>query len=134
MPDLFENLEKSVSNNDKNKNVMAKSDEETTTNTKVEKTKEQLYREIQGLKPKAKYQKSFEENEKAMKGEDGAKKRQVTLAGNNRSIPYEEIMASVAYAIKSHDLYFMFDMTKEQREFMANTPLNWFAQKKILGQ
>ena len=130
-PDLFENSEENVGSNDKTETVMGK--EENKEETKVEKSKDDLYKEIQGLKPKAKYQKSFEENSKAIKGESGAKKRVVTLAGSNRSIAYEEIMASIAYAIKSHDLYFMFDMTEAQRKFVSETPLNWFAQKKILG-
>lgn len=127
-PDLFENSEENVDNNDKTETIMGNE-----LPVKATKSKDDLYKEIQALKPKAKYQKSFEENEKAMKGEKGAKKRVVTLAGNNRSFAYEEIMASVAYAIKSHDLYFMFEMADEQRKFMSDTPLNWFAQKKILG-
>lgn len=124
-PDLFKNNEETTSDETGDNPIIMSTESK-------DKSKDDLYKEVNGLKPKSQFQKLFDENKKAIEGNKDAKRRQLTLADGS-TVPYEAIAISPAYAIKKYKLFFMFDMNEEQRTFMLDNTLQWFAMKKING-
>ncbi len=101
------------------------------TNMASNKTNEDIYREIQALKPKAKFQEYFTQAEKALKEGTTIKRKVITIVSSNLSIPYEDIVSNIAYAIKKYKLSFMFELTAEQQKLLEEQNLFWFAQKRF---
>lgn len=117
---LSENGENNIDNNSIPEKTMA-----------TTKTDEQVYKEIQALKPRAKFQEYFEEKEKALKNGTPFKNKVITIGVSNQSVPYEDIMSNIAYSIKKYKLSSMFDLSEEQQNLIASKNLFWFAQKRF---
>lgn len=98
----------------------------------VTKTDTQLYKEINEAKFKPRYQSKMVEHQKALKNpEGGFKQRKIHIPAKKITVDYSEIKEHQAYAIKKFQLYFMFELTKEQLDFLTQKPLNYFAAKKL---
>lgn len=102
--------------------------------TTMPKSNDELYNEVQALKAKPRYQSKIDEHMKALNSDNpntALRTRKITLVSSGQVLDYSEIKRFPALSIKKFSLQYMFDLTEEQRKFIENTPLQYFARKRM---